>query len=233
MNTREFLARYAWVYCLVVALFLGAGALVRHSVETVAFLQPLHLGRVIVIDAGHGGEDGGTTGALGTGESGINLAIAKRLDALLQLMGYDTIMTRREDVSLAASGETIRSRKQADLRQRVELVNGQPGALLVSIHQNYFPDPQYSGPQVFYAGEAAPLAAQLQAQLNAAFDCKRAEKKSTGVYVMEHIEHPGILVECGFLSNPAEEQKLRTPEHQKRLACVILASVAVSLHSPA
>ncbi len=225
MNTREFLTRYAWVYCLVVAFFLGAGALVRHSVETVSNLEPLNLGRVLVIDAGHGGEDGGTTGSLGTGESGVNLEIARRLNALCRLMGYDTLMTRTADVSLATEGDTIRRRKQSDLRNRVELVNGQPGALLVSIHQNHFPDSQYSGPQVFHTGNAKALAARLQRALNEAFGSNRTEKPSQGVYVMEHIQRPGILVECGFLSNPNEERALRSAEHQKRLAAVIFATV--------
>ncbi len=226
MNTREFLIRYAWVYCLVTAFFLGTGALVRHSVETAANLQPIGLRPVIVIDAGHGGEDGGTTGSLGTGESGLNLDIAQRVNRLLHLMGYETVMTRESDISLHTEGSTIRQHKQSDLRRRVEIVNGQPSCILLSIHQNHFTDPKYSGPQVFYTSTGEALAKELQETLNGAFSCRRSAKKSKGVYVMEHITQPGVLVECGFLSNPAEEQKLRTPEYQKQLASVLAAALA-------
>ncbi len=230
MNTREFLKCYAWVYCLVVAFFLGTGALVRHSVEAAASLQPIGVRPVFVIDAGHGGEDGGTTGLAGTGESQVNLAIARRLNALLRLMGYDTIMTRTEDVSLHTGGDTIRSRKQSDLRRRVEIANGQPSCLFISIHQNHFPDSRYSGPQVFHTDGSENLARELQSALNRVLapTSRRTAKLSTGVYVMQHLDHPGILVECGFLSNSDEEQKLRSADHQKQLAAVIAAVVAGS-----
>ncbi len=228
MNTREFLIRYAWVYCMVTAFFLVMGALVRHSVETAVSLQPIGVRPVIVIDAGHGGEDGGTTGAMGTGESKLNLEISERLNALLKLMGCQTVMTRTQEVSLATEGDTIRQRKQSDLRRRVEIVNGQPSAILVSIHQNHFPDPRYSGPQVFYTTAAKDLAGAMQTALNEALapTSRRTAKASQGVYVMEHIQHPGLLVECGFLSSPEEEQKLRTADYQKQLAAVVTAVLA-------
>ncbi len=228
MNTRDFLKSYAWVYCLVTAFFLGTGAMVRHSVEAAASFQPIGIRPVFVIDAGHGGEDGGTTGITGTGESDLNLAIAKRLNLVLRLMGYDTIMTRTMDESLHTEGTTIRSRKQSDLRRRVEIVNGQPYCTLISIHQNHFPDSRYAGPQVFYTKQAEAAAGAMQSNLNniLAPTSRRKAKLSSGIYLMEHITHPGILVECGFLSNPSEEQKLRSADHQKRLAAVIASTLA-------
>ena len=148
MNTREFLRRYAYVYLYVAAFFLGCAALVRHTVETVGNMQPFAASPVI--DAGHGGPDGGPTGAAGTAEDRVNLAVARRLEALLALLGCETAMTRTTENSLASEGKTIRAQKQSDLRNRVELVNALPAAVAVSIHQNHFPDPRYSGPQVFY-----------------------------------------------------------------------------------
>lgn len=228
MDTREFLRRYAYVYLYVVAFFLGCAGLLLHSVETAGELEPFSAHPVIVIDAGHGSPDGGATGVAGTAEDEVNLAIAKRLNALLQLWGYETVMTRTTPDCIASEGETIRQKKQSDLKNRVELVNRQASAVLVSIHQNHFPDSQYSGPQVFYAGDAQELASAMQSALTAAIspNSKRAPKRSSGIYLMEHITHPGVLVECGFLSNPAEEQKLCTADHQKKLAAIIASVLA-------
>lgn len=228
METREFLRRYAYVYLYVAAFFLGISALLRHSVETAGLMEPFSANPVIIIDAGHGGEDGGTTGVSGTAEDEVNLAIAGRLDTMLTLMGCQSRMTRTDGNSIATEGETIRARKQSDLRNRVALVNGYPAAILVSIHQNHFPDPKYSGPQVFHTQNAAELAKAMQSALTESLSphSQRMAKQTKGVYLMEHISCPGLLIECGFLSNPAEEQKLRSPEYQKKLAAVMAAVLA-------
>ena len=228
MDTREFLRRYAYIYLYVAAFFLGASALLRHSVETTGLIEPFVASPVIVIDAGHGGEDGGTTGASGTAEDEMNLSIARRLEAMLTLLGCQTRMTRTDVNSLATEGETIRARKQSDLRNRVEMVNSYPGAILVSIHQNHFPDPKYDGAQVFCTQNAGELAKAMQAALRDALSPKsrRTAKQAKGVYLMEHITCPGLLIECGFLSNPAEEQRLRSPEYQKKLTAVMASVLA-------
>lgn len=228
MEARDFLRRYAYVYLYVAAFFLGLAALARHSVEAVSGFAPLPGSSVLVIDAGHGGEDGGTTGASGSAEDEVNLAIARRLEAMLTLMGCQTRMTRTTTESLATEGETIRARKQSDLRKRVELVNGYPDAILISIHQNHFPDPQYGGAQVFCTKDAGELAKAMQSALTDTLTphSRRQPKVARGIYLMEHIACPGLLVECGFLSNPAEEQKLCSPEYQKHLAAVIAAVLA-------
>ena len=228
MKTREFLRRYAYVCLYVAAFFLGLAALGRQSVETVSGLAPLSGSCVLVIDAGHGGEDGGTTGAAGTHEDEVNLAIAKRLEAILTLMGYQTRMTRSNSGSLATEGETIRARKQSDLRNRVKLANKHPNSILVSIHQNHFPDPKYDGVQVFFTDSAESLANAMQASLTTALapHSRRTAKKVSGIYLMEHITCPGLLVECGFLSNPAEEQKLLTAQYQKHMAAVMATVLA-------
>lgn len=228
MDTREFLRRYAYIYLYVAAFFLGASALLRHSVETSGLIEPFAATPVIVIDAGHGGEDGGTTGASGTAEDEMNLAIARRLEVMLTLLGCQTRMTRTDSNSLATEGETIRARKQSDLRNRVEMINSYPGAILVSIHQNHFPDPKYDGAQVFCTQNAGELAKAMQTALREALSPKsrRTAKQANGVYLMEHITCPGLLIECGFLSNPAEEQRLRSAEYQKKLTAVMASVLA-------
>ena len=228
METREYLRRYAYVYLYVAAFFLGLAAVARHSVETVSGLAPLPGSSVLILDAGHGGEDGGTTGISGTTEDELNLEIVRRLEAMLTLIGCQTRMTRTGSDSLATEGKTIRARKQSDLRNRVALANEYPNAILVSIHQNHFPDPKYSGPQVFCTKNAAELAKAMQSALTNALSprSKRTVKEASGVYLMEHIRCPGVLVECGFLSNPTEEQKLRKPEYQKQMAAVMAAVLA-------
>ena len=232
METKEFLKRYAWVYLYVAAFFLGTAGLLRHTVESVGSMQPFSSHPVIVIDAGHGAPDGGSTGVSGTREETVNLAVSRRLEGLLALMGYETAMTRTGPDCIATEGDTIRQKKQSDLKNRVELVNSLPAAVVVSIHQNHFPDPQYSGPQVFYSSGGERLAAFAQRALTEALapGSKREPKQAAGVYLMEHIDHPGILVECGFLSNPEEERKLNDPAHQKKLAAILAAVLAQYVH---
>lgn len=228
MEGREFLRRYAYVYLYVAAFFLALAAVGRQSVESVAGSAPLSGHTVLVIDAGHGGEDGGTTGSMGTAEDEVNLAIARRLDAMLTLMGYHTRMTRTDPCSLATEGETIRARKQSDLRNRVAIVSGYADAILVSIHQNHFPDPKYDGAQVFHTKNASELAQAMQAALTDVLSptSRRSPKEARGIYLMEHIRCPGLLVECGFLSNPTEEQKLRDPDYQKCLSAIMSTVLA-------
>lgn len=184
----------------------------------------------IVLDAGHGGEDGGATSCTGVLESGINLEITLRLKDLFHLLGRETKMIRTSDISVYTKGGTIAQKKMSDLKERARIVNTTPRAMLISIHQNNFSDNRYSGAQVFYADTQGSefLAKQLQSTLIASLnkDSKRACKRCDGVYLMEHITCPGILVECGFLSNPAEEAKLRSMEYQRKLCCVIAATVS-------
>ena len=189
----------------------------------------------IVIDPGHGGEDGGATGVAGTRESDLNLAVSLRLQALLRLFGHEPVMVRTTDTAVYSAGAgTISENKVSDIHNRVKLVNDTPGALLVSIHQNFFTQGQYSGAQVFYADDAysRELAQQLQAQLRASLDPgnRREAKGAAGtVYLMNHIQTPGILVECGFLSNAVEEARLNTPAYQTRLAMTMAAVLLQNL----
>lgn len=179
----------------------------------------------IVIDAGHGGEDGGTTSLTGVLESNINLSISLKLDQLLALCGVKTCMLRSEDVSLHKQGATIRERKISDLNHRVEIINSVNRGILVSIHQNHFAESKYSGAQVFYAGTngSKNLASQIQQVLNEnlASSNQRTIAKAEAVYIMKKINCEGVLIECGFLSNPTEALLLQDDTYQTKLSCVI------------
>lgn len=227
MNTREYLRKYAYIYCYVVSFFLVTAAFFRQSVETVSSDQALERDVRIVIDAGHGGIDGGTTSVTGVLEKELNLQIAKRLEKLLLLLGQAPEMTRTTGEDISTEGSTIRERKRSDLRNRLELINRSPNTILVSIHQNHYPDSRYTGPQVFYAGDeqSRAIAQSLQQQFNDALGTRRECKQSDGVYLMSNLQCPGVLVECGFLSSYEEEEKLRTPEHQRKLCCILAAEL--------
>lgn len=230
MKTSDFLKRYAYIYIYVVSACLLFGYFVGNSALSVNNPQSFTLRPTLVIDAGHGGMDGGTTSCTGVLESQFNLDISKRLERLLSLLGYETVMVRTEDVSVSTEGSTIREQKRSDLKNRVKLVNEMDNPIYISIHQNFYPESRYSGPQVFYASteDSKDLATLMQTNLNEALTTsnKRSCKKSDGVYIMQHINCCGILIECGFLSNPEEESKLKTPEYQKKLCSVIAATLA-------
>lgn len=184
----------------------------------------------VVVDPGHGGEDGGASAADGTLESDLNLAVALRLNDLLRFAGQRTVMTRDTEAAIFTEGDTIRARKVSDTRNRVEIVNGAENGVLVSIHQNSLPSsPATHGAYVFHngIGEAQALAESVQSALNAAVNESEKQVKtiSPTVYLMNHVTAPGVLVECGFLTNPSEAARLKTPEYQLRLAAVIAAGL--------
>ena len=205
------------LYILIVLGTLAAAEWGCRTVSVMVEAAPLKRGNCIIIDAGHGGEDGGATSCRGVLESTYNLEISLRLNDLFHLLGYDTRMIRTTDTSIYTKG-------------RVRIVNKTENALLLSIHQNNFTDSRYSGAQVFYAGTegSAQLAKLLQERLVSTLNpgSNRKCKKSDGVYLMEHIDCTGVLIECGFLSNAVEEAKLSCSTYQKKLCCVIAATVS-------
>lgn len=226
-----------WNYYLFCAAIMALTLLCAwwgsRAVSVISETLPFERKHCVVIDPGHGGEDGGATSCTGRLESEYNLAISRRLDDLLHLLGYQTRMIRTSDVSIYTTGDTIAQKKVSDLKERVRIVNEISNALLVSIHQNQFSDSRYSGAQVFYAKTegSKELGQQLQKKLVEALNpgSNRKSKPISGVYLMERIKRTGILVECGFLSNPREESRLRDSEYQKKLCCVIAAAVCQHL----
>ena len=223
-----------YLFCVgVMALTLLCADWGSMAVTVISEELPFVRKHCIVIDPGHGGEDGGATSCTGRMESEYNLAISKKLDDLLHLLGYQTRMTRTSDVSIYTTGDTIARKKISDLKERVRIVNETPGAVFISIHQNQFSDSRYSGAQVFYAKTdgSKELGQKLQSELVTALNpgSNRKSKPISGVYLMENIQCTGVLIECGFLSNPREEAKLRNAEYQKKLCCVIGATLSQQL----
>lgn len=182
----------------------------------------------IILDAGHGGADGGAVAADGTAESGINLAVALRLREVFALLGRETVMTRTDEGSLAdADSETLRQQKVSDTKNRVALINSVANGQLISLHQNTLAGhPEVHGAQVFFGkveGSSARAAA-VQQTLNETVNVgneKTAKPIGSDVYIMSHAQCPAILVECGFLSNEAEAARLMTEEYQTVLALSI------------
>lgn len=181
----------------------------------------------VVIDPGHGGEDGGAVSSDGVMESQINLAVSQRVSDLLRFAGQRTLMTRTEDVSIHTEGDTMRERKVSDIHNRVDIVNNTEGAVLLSIHQNSLPSSRVThGAQVFWntAEGAQELAGVVQDSLNTAINVgneKLPRKIPATIYLMKHVTAPAILVECGFLSNGGETAKLQEPSYQLKLAAAI------------
>lgn len=231
---KKYILRFWHLYLISVAAFLLIVAIGDKTVTVFHQQRSVSRSNVIIIDPGHGGEDGGATSCTGILESHINLEITHRLDALCHLLGFETKMVRTEDISVYTEGTTIASKKASDLRNRVQMVNHMPNAILVSIHQNTFIDQRYSGAQVFYAKtEGSRELAQLIQHRMTYIDKtnRRQEKQADHVYLMNHIQKTGVLIECGFISNPSEEQKLRSAEYQKKLCAVIATSLQTYLNA--
>lgn len=210
--------------------FFGAICAFRLRFSAAQAMASANAPTTVVIDAGHGGEDGGAVGKNGSRESELNLQISLRARDLLALMGVQTQMVRETDTAVY-SGDcvTIAEKKVSDLKNRVALVKKTDNAFLLSLHQNFFDQEKYSGAQVFYADNAQSreLAQAVQQSLRTIDPANHREcKPSQGVYLMEHIDCTGILVECGFLSNAREEALLCDEAYQKKLTAAICGAVA-------
>ncbi len=216
-------------YVLLGALTLGVGlSFFRGQSRTVpVFSAARAAGETVVIDAGHGGEDGGAVSISGVPESGINLAIARKLDHLLGLYGVQTKLLRTSDISLHDSdAKTLRQKKASDLHNRVDTIESTENPTLISIHQNTFQSARYHGAQVFYANEelSLPLAALTQSRLKETLDPSNTRLPARipdSVYLMKHITCRAILVECGFLSNGEEDKKLQTASYQTKIGLAL------------
>lgn len=230
MKQKKLIKAMIPLYILAAMIMLGIGLAGSRSVTALSEAVPMENRVCVIIDAGHGGEDGGASSSSGTLESDLNLQIALRLEDLLHLLGYDTLMIRRTDISVYTSGQTLSQKKVSDLKERVRIINETKNAVLISIHQNYFPESKYSGAQVFYAKTegSSELANTLQKNLVCSLNegSNRKSKEASGIYLMEKIKCTGILVECGFLSNPEEEALLKNQEYQKKLCCVLGVSLS-------
>ncbi len=180
---------------------------------------------VIIIDAGHGGVDGGAVAEDGTVEKDVNLDIALRLNDLLVSQGYKTILTRDGDYSIHEDcADTIRKQKVSDLHNRLEIVNSNKNAILVSIHQNYFTESKYNGTQVFYspnASESSLLANCIQKSVVSQLqpdNTRQIKKSDSSIFLLYNAQIPSVMVECGFLSNRIETEKLNDEKYRQQMS---------------
>ena len=176
-------------------------------------------------DAGHGGEDGGAVGVNGVEEKTVNLAVALHVQEALQSAGYPVVMIRDTDTAVGDTTlSTLSERKRSDIQYRTQLVNETENCILVSIHQNFFEQSQYSGAQMFYSpnntrsadlAEAIRHAVVAQIQPENTRENKQAE---SGIYILSHVDVPAVIVECGFISNPEEAELLCDSAYQQKMA---------------
>lgn len=193
---------------------------------------------IIILDAGHGGIDGGCTAVDGTSEKGINLNILLMLRDLLTVSGYEVEVTRDTDISIHDKGvEGIANQKSSDMDNRLELFNKNDNAICISIHQNQFTDPKYSGAQMFYSDSNRRnenLARSIQnrfvefLQPNNTREIKQCGKE---LFLCYYSKNPTVMVECGFLSNPEEAALLTTEEYQNKVAFTIFAGLNSFINS--
>ncbi len=183
---------------------------------------------VIIIDAGHGGEDGGTQSADGTLEKEINLAVSLKLEAILKDKGMETVMVRDGDFMIYdADASTQREKKVSDIHNRLKIVEENGSCILLSVHQNYFTESKYSGTQVFYSKnnpDSELLASEIQKSVVSALqpeNTRQIKESGTDIYLLYHSQVPSVMVECGFMSNEAEAEKLKSDEYQHSMAQAI------------
>ncbi|WP_293971476.1 N-acetylmuramoyl-L-alanine amidase [uncultured Ruminococcus sp.] len=208
-----------------VFLMISAALKIKVSVssESVKTMQ------TIVIDAGHGGEDGGAVSDSGVLEKDINLSIANDTSALFYMLGFDVTQTRTTDIALDNGEDTIRKRKVSDMKKRLEIFNSSEENTVISIHQNKFSDSKYHGTQIFYSPnnpKSKQLADSIKYSVKGLLqpdnerECKKAD---SGIYLLKNTNNPAVIVECGFISNGEECKNLIDSQYQKQMAFSITA----------
>lgn len=205
---------------------------VQISVQQQRLLEAVSLplsGKIIYLDPGHGGPDGGAVGGKLL-EKDVTLEVAFRVRDYLQEQGALVIMTRESDTDLAPEGTKGYSRRKAeDLRQRVKLINHSEAELYISIHLNAIPSQKWSGAQSFYYGKYAEnekVAKYIQDELRRNLEnTTRKAKRIHGIYLMQNVTKPGALIEVGFLSNPNEATLLGKPKYQDKVASSIYKGI--------
>ena len=186
---------------------------------------------LIILDAGHGGEDAGATGINGALEKDLNLSVVNILGEMLTEKGFAVVYTRSEDKLLYEEWENIKGiRKISDLKNRCKIAKSYPNALFVSIHMNTFGDGKYSGLQVYYSPEnkeSEMLAGAIQSSVKKELqpNNNRNIKQGDDIYILENIDNTAVLIECGFLSNEEEAKKLSQKEYQKMLSFSIICGI--------
>ena len=229
-------ARMAFVslsLVLVIVLATAIGFVARtfgeELISAVADATPYD--KIVIIDAGHGGEDSGAVGITGVLEKNLNLQMALEIGKAFEEKGYVVVYTRTDDRLLYTEEENIHGiRKISDLKNRCKIAERYPNSIFVSVHMNSFGSAKYSGLQVYYSEnseESRSLADSIQNKVTTDIqkDNKRVTKPGKNMYILENIDNTAVLIECGFLTNEAECKKLSEKEYQKELSFSIVCGI--------
>ncbi len=219
-----------FTFCLCICVIGYTAMKMNDTIATTSDINQNDL--VLILDAGHGGLDGGCSAADGSVEKSINLNIMLSVRDLSKLFGYNVETTRDTDKSIHDKGITgIKNQKISDMENRLELFNKYNNSICVSIHQNTFSDPKFNGAQMFYSDKnetSEQFATIMQQQFvdNLQPDNQR-EIKLCGkeLFLCYYCDNPAVMVECGFLSNPEEAAKLTTIDYQKEVAFTIFTGI--------
>lgn len=228
-------ARNKIILSAVLLLILSSvtfGSVVVSKMTAVDASSDKLINATVIVDAGHGGVDGGTSANDGTLEKHLNLQIALKLESILKSMGINTVMTRTEDISIHdESANTIRNKKISDLKNRLSIINNTDDSVFVSIHQNHFSNPIYYGTQIFYSKnnpESSILANSIRQSVISVLqkdNTREIKQSGTDIYLLHHAQTPAVMVECGFLSNADETAKLKDENYQRKLAFMIAIGI--------
>lgn len=223
------------LYIIVLSLIMASFLLIMiSSFSDIAHYTSAELDSAapsVIIDAGHGGEDGGAE-AGGVLEKDINLSVSRKLAGILRLSGCRVTEVRDTDTAVYSDGAgSLREKKVSDLENRVKLFNSDENNIVVSIHQNKFGNSRYSGAQIFYS-ENSPGSARLAESIRRAItallqpdNTRELKKAGDDIYIMKNAEVPALIVECGFISNDAERAMLTDESYQQKLAFAIAMGV--------
>lgn len=227
-----------FIVCATASIFIlmisGLAAMRFKAAESEKNLQVQNK-KTIILDPGHGGEDGGAVGDNKIIEKNINLNISLKLRDFLEAAGYNIIMTRDKDISIYDSdAKSTREKKRSDLHNRMEIIksNSNPDTIFVSIHQNKFPNPKYFGTQIFYSKNdpnSQNLATSIKNSVTNLLqpeNTRETKPADKNIFLLRNAQIPAVVVECGFISNPDEAQKLMNSSYQKNMAFSIFCGIS-------
>lgn len=227
MNSKKILFSTLCIIILMSFFILMISSVSNITVDTsapISYNLP-----TIVIDPGHGGEDGGAVSNDGVLEKNINLDISMKTADLLNFLGFDIKMTRNDDYDLSGEEQTVHARKVSDMNKRLEIYNSSENNVVISIHQNKFEQEKYHGTQVFYSSnndnskefaDCVKFAVKKLIQPDNERECKKSD---SGIYLLKHAKIPAIIVECGFISNSEECNNLLNETYQKQMSFAIVS----------
>ncbi len=218
-----FSIRKIWLLTICVIAIIVVGINITAKIVAGATPKPQY---TIVIDAGHGGRDDGCSGASGAKESEINLAIAKRVESILQRFGFGVVMVRQDDNGLY--DDNVDNYKDSDMEHRRQIIENAKPDMVVSIHQNSYSDSSVYGAQAFWqeGNENSEIFAKaIQTQLQKHLGTPKTEANYGDYYILKCVDAPSAIVECGYLTNVEEEQQLVTTEYQQKVAYAIVCGV--------